>query len=271
MSPPSFSPELRFALELAQSSGRLTLEHLHKVSVTTKADGSPVTEADLLVEAHMVSRIRAAYPDHGILGEEGGEHSSQGPCRWVLDPIDGTSYFVQGLPRFANLIALMEHEQPVLGVVHMPATGFTLFAQRGVGCWLQSDKGPLIQAHATPEPVVLKDAVVSLGGLDGSEWRPGAYGAKLRLASLLEAAGEVEIIADATHYMLLARGIIHATLDPIMQPWDIAPLVPCIREAGGVISALDGDANVVFSGGVVAAANAVLHRELLEQIAVPRQ
>src|SRR5205823_2775455 len=129
-----YSAELSFAIDLAYAASREILARFPPTAVETKPDGTPLTQADRSAEAVMRKMIRAAYPAHGILGEEEGEILGDGEHQWLLDPLDGTSSFALGLPNFGTLAALLKRGYPLLGVVHLPVTSETLFAERGAGC-----------------------------------------------------------------------------------------------------------------------------------------
>src|SRR5262245_51353934 len=111
-----------FAESLANEAGEIALRYFRRpLAVDTKADTSPVTEADRQIEAVIRQRIHARYPSHGLLGEEHGRASGTSDLTWVIDPIDGTKSFISGMPTFGTLIALLDGETPVLGVIDHPA------------------------------------------------------------------------------------------------------------------------------------------------------
>ena len=110
------------AVEAADAARQEILPRFRSVAVETKADGSPVTEADRQAEHAIRGVLRSAYPEYGLLGEEHGEESlGQGSLRWVIDPIDGTIGFSRGIPLFTTLIALLEDNETVLGLIDCPS------------------------------------------------------------------------------------------------------------------------------------------------------
>ena len=257
---------LAFALELAHAAEQVILPHYQRCVVSLKADGSEVTEADRAAEAVMRRMIGARFPAHAILGEEeGGAMTPACPERWIIDPIDGTTSFAVGAPLFGTLVAYVEDEEPLVGVIHFPALGETVYAARGLGCRFQSRGAAPVPVRVAPG-VPLGEALVSSTGLHGSDILPGqvAY----RLTPVIQRARKFRFYSDCLQHALLCRGNIHVAIDTIMQPWDIAALVPCVEEAGGVVSTLDGRREgVVFGGSLLTSCDRRLHDEVLALLA----
>ncbi len=222
---------LDFAVESAQLAGTLTLRYFNAgVTHETKADNSPVTVADRGAEELLRRRIESAYPDHGILGEELGEKTSNSPARWILDPIDGTISFISGVPLYAVLVGLEWAGEMVAGVIHLPALGETVYAGRGLGCHWNgrpahvSDVTDISQAR-----LVLTSAKTHYAAGRGPAYE------RLRAACYTDRGW-----SDAYGYALLATGRAEIVLDPIMSIWDIAALLPVVTEAGGTLTDWSG-------------------------------
>ncbi|HET7322631.1 MAG TPA: inositol monophosphatase family protein, partial [Longimicrobiaceae bacterium] len=224
----SWQAELDLAVAAARAAGELTLRWFQKgPAVELKADASPVTEADRAAEQRLRERIRARYPDDGILGEEGGEEPGRSGRRWVLDPIDGTRSFIHGVPLYGVMVALEAGGEPVLGVLHFPALGDTVAAARGLGCrW----NGRPARVSATAR---LADALVLTSGDLPATRVPG-------LQRLSESAGSFRTWGDCYGYALVATGRAEAMLDPELKVWDAAAVRPVIEEAGGVFTDWSG-------------------------------
>ncbi len=127
---------LEFAVDIAWRAARSTLAHYQTgAAVEWKQDASPVTIADRTAEHLLRERIEQHFPRDGIIGEELGVVRADAPRRWILDPIDGTRTFVRGVPLFGTLVALELDEQPVIGVICLPALDEIVFAATGEGCW----------------------------------------------------------------------------------------------------------------------------------------
>lgn len=256
---------LSFALELAAAAASEIVPRFQACDIKRKDDGSVVTDADCAAEREICRRIRARFPSHGIIGEEEGVSTWREHWQWVVDPIDGTMSYSLGVAKFGTLIALLEAKKPILGVVHLPMTRESLYAETGHGCWYARNGKAAQQVWVDTEAENICDARISLSGVDDSELRGKT--ARWRLSGLLNRAHEVEFIGDCVQYTLVARGHVHAALDSRMYPWDSAAVVPCILEAGGVVSTLDGRYDeVTFGGSLLASGNRRLHEEILNLI-----
>lgn len=247
---------------LAQADA-ITLKFLHRVRVDYKADGSEVTKADKAAERLLRRHLRAAWPNDAVLGEEyGGALVSTGRC-WLLDPIDGTSSYVLGLPLFGTLIALLVDGQPVFGCIHLAALGETTYAARGFGCWMTRDGArPRRVRVAARRP--LSAAQVGLSSFKRSDLLRSA--GPWRLANLARSVGRIRLVGDCVQYALLCRGVLDAAVDPLMKPWDIGAIAPCVLEAGGCISDLNGaTTGIVHRTSIVAASSPALRRAICRE------
>jgi len=242
----------------------ITLGRQHRVAVKRKRDGTEVTAADRAAERLLRRTIGSAWPRDAILGEEyGGALTRNGRC-WLVDPIDGTASYVLGLGTFGTLIALVVDGEPVFGCIHLPAMGETTYAGAGRGCWLKRGSGrPRRVRVAAPRP--LAQAGTGLTSFKASDLaaRPGPW----RLSRLARAIGRVRLVGDCVQYALVCRGELDAAVDPLMNPWDIAPLMVCVREAGGSFSDLAGRTRGVLGArSFVAASSAGLRRAICARV-----
>ena len=258
---PSLSSELDLALRLAQTAEDEILPRFRTVSVTRKPDGTEVTEADREAERVMRERLAEERPGHAVLGEEfGQEGPDDARYRWVLDPVDGTAGFTIGVPLFGTLVALLEDGEPVVGVIHFPAIEETVYAARGDGCWFQTAED---EVSVAVDPVEALDAAtVTTTALHSSDVGATDDQTPYRLTDLVHQAGKFRFVTDCLQHALVARGRTHAAVDTLMHPWDVAALVPCVREAGGVAQPLDPNADdVVFGGSLITAGSeSLLHK-----------
>lgn len=254
---------LDFALELAAVGAAQILPRYRRASVSRKADGSEVTDADRGAEAAMRALVADRYPQHAVLGEEFGTSGDAGAShRWVIDPLDGTAWFSLGMPLFGTLIALLEDGEPAIGVVHMPVLAETTYAARGLGCWFKTGDDAPLRVRVTPRGA-LAEAVVSASGLHGSDVAP-ADKARYALTPVVRGAAKFRLCGDCQQHALVCRGNLHAAIDTIMAPWDIAALVPCVEEAGGVATSLAGGRDGILEGGsLLTSSDPALHREIL--------
>ncbi len=231
-------------------------------SGTRQPDGSEVTEADREAERVMRDQLANERPDHAVLGEEFGESGpDDARYRWVLDPVDGTAGFTIGVPLFGTLVALLENGEPVIGVIHFPAMDETVYAARGEDCRFRTAEE---ETTVEVDPVESLDAAtVTTTALHSSDVTAADDQTPYCLTELVRRAGKFRFVTDCLQHALVARGRTHAAVDTIMHPWDIAALVPCVREAGGVAQPLDPNADdVVFGGSLVTAGSEALLHEV---------
>ena len=266
MPEPPLDEILEFALSLSEEAGRFILPLWKNVAVDHKSDGSEVTEADRGAEQILRCRIAEQYPDHAVLGEEfGGDRNPDAEHLWLLDPVDGTASFAIGLPLFGSLIAHLRRGQASVGVIGAHALGETVYAAAGQGCWLRRD-GSAPQRLRTSAVTVLGEARVVATGFESTDLDPRDPRPAVRLSHLYKDARRFRWSGDCINYSLLCQGRIDVALDPRMNPWDIAALAPCVREAGGVLSTLDGNEDCIWQPNVAASANRALHAQVLRSL-----
>jgi histidinol-phosphatase len=249
---------LQVALRASDDADAISLSGFTSRSfgVSRKADNSEVTDIDRATEQAIVASLTSARPDYGIFGEE---YGVSGPAdaeyQWVIDPIDGTTNFVRGVPVWATLIALVHNGIPVLGVVSAPAMGFRWWATQGGGAFFN---GTRIHASAT---ATISEAHVSTTPNAG--WH--AVGGIPKLVQLQTDALRARGFGDFWQHMLVAQGAIDVAVDVIgLQPYDNAAIYPIVQEAGGTITDRFGNANWRADSSV--SSNGVLHAEVLARL-----
>jgi histidinol-phosphatase len=249
----SLEADLQAAMRLADMADRISLSHFQSdgLAVATKADGSFVSRADREVEGAMRQQLASARPLDAVLGEEYGAGDVVSTRRWILDPIDGTTRFVRGIPLFAGLIALEQEGELVLGVVSAPALKRRWWAARGLGAF--SDGRPIRVSSISS----LEKAHVSLGN-PGNWVESGMYE---RLGPLASHAGSTTGYGDFWPHVLVAEGAADAALEPSAALWDLAPLKVIVEEAGGRFTDFAGVSTA--DGGTALASNGLTHDELL--------
>lgn len=237
---PGVSRDLVFALAVAREAGALTLEYFgsERLLTETKGDGTPVTRADREAEGLLVTRIRDAFPDDGILGEESGETRGTSGRRWILDPIDGTESFVHGVPLYGTLVALEAEGRPVAGVVCLPALREAVFAARGEGAFWARDLGG--------KETTVRARVSTVGRLDRALFcttSPRGFERSGHTAFYQRLRGRIAHErgwSDCYGHVLVATGRAEIMLDPVMEVWDCAALQPIVEEAGGRFTDFSG-------------------------------
>ena len=249
---------LQVALHASDAADAISLSGFTSRSfgVTRKADNSEVTDIDRATEQAIVASLSSARPDYGIYGEEFG---TSGPANaeatWVIDPIDGTTNFVRGVPVWATLIALVRNGVPELGVVSAPAMGFRWWATSGGGAFFN---GTRIYASST---AAVSEAHVSTTPNAG--WQ--AVGGIPKLVQLQTDALRARGFGDFWQHMLVAQGAIDVAVDVIgLQPYDNAAIYPIVQEAGGTITDRFGNADWRADSSV--SSNGVLHAEVIARL-----
>src|ERR671921_1678762 len=232
-----YTDDLRLAHVLADDADALTMARFKALDlhVMSKPDLTPVTDADRSVEESIRRTLSRARSRDAVLGEEQGStgHSQR---RWVVDPIDGTKNFVRGVPVWATLIALVDGDQPVLGVVSAPALQRRWWAATGSGAFtgrsLSSARRLAVSGVSR-----LQDASLSYSSLDGWEQQDRLHA----FLDLTRRCWRTRAYGDFWSYMLVAEGAVDVACEPELALHDMAALVPVVTEAGGRFTSLDGD------------------------------
>jgi histidinol-phosphatase len=248
---------LAFAQGLADEADAISLPaFLDGREVRLKPDGTPVTDADTAVETLVRERIREAYPEHGILGEELGPEPGPGTARWIVDPIDGTVNFTRGIPIWATLLAFEDAGVLEVAVVSCPALQQRWWAARGLGAWTsQAGKTREVRVSSVAR---LADAHVVHAGVAAMEREGIGPG----FASVLRGSQRDRGFGDALGYMLVAQGSADAMVETQVRIWDLAAPAMIVSEAGGRFTAVDGSPS--YAGPTAVATNGAIHAEVLD-------
>jgi histidinol-phosphatase len=253
----SMPSHLDVALELADIADAITLSRFRApdLRVDTKSDHTPVTDADRATEQALRDALQRLRPEQAIVGEEfGGD--GQADWRWLIDPIDGTVNYANGVPVWATLIALMRGETAVCGVVSAPALGRRWWAATGQGAFTDSRQRIRVSRTAT-----LEDAYVSCTDVRDFATRRGEEGFR----TLLNRVRVMRAFGDFWSHMLVAEGVIDVAIEAWVNPWDVAAAQVILTEAGGRFSDFDG-INRIDSGNVITT-NGRLHDEMVSLMA----
>jgi histidinol-phosphatase len=249
---------LDFAVEIAHEAGAITLRHFQGTFIAErKADESLVTIADREAEYYLRERIAAAFPDDAILGEEEGEKSGASNRRWILDPIDGTYSFVHGVPLYGVLIGLELMGEPIVGVVNLPALSEIVYAARGLGCFWNGEPARVSSTTSLDEALLLCS---DFGTCEQYGFGPAA-------TKLQRRAHDRRTWGDSYGHVLVATGRADIMLDPVMNIWDCAALLPIIEEAGGTFTDWTGKRTI--DGGNAISTNGQLFDPVMEIVRKP--
>ena len=253
--------DLDLALHLADAADAITTDRFGALDlhVDTKPDLTPVSDADVAVEAALRQILGRERPADAVLGEEQGGTASLRGRQWVIDPIDATKNFVRGVPVWATLIALMHDGVPAVGVVSAPALARRWWAAEGLGAFAAVGGG-------TPRRLAVSGvsdlSAASLSFSDLSGW--AERGRREAFLGLTEAVWRVRAYGDFLSYCLVAEGAVDIAAEPEVKLWDLAPLDVLVREAGGTFTDLDGTPGP--HGGSAVASNGLLHEQTLQRL-----
>jgi histidinol-phosphatase len=243
------SKELQAALDAAEAAAAVIRSlYQRNLAVHTKADATPVTEADVQAEQAIRTILTERFPSYGFYGEETGQEAMDAESVWLVDPIDGTKSFVRECPFFSTQIALMRGGRFVLGVSSAPAYGEVAWAEEGRGAHMN---GRPIHVSKVAD---LAGAIVSSGNLKTLARSP-AWG---RYGELIGRVNRIRGYGDFVHYHLLARGSLDVVIESDVGILDIAALTVIVREAGGTFTDLQGN-EVGLKTTSVLATNGALH------------
>ena len=258
--PTDYAADLAVARSLADLADAITLDRFGATDlhVAAKPDLTPVSDADTAVERSIRDALASARPGDAVSGEEFGAEGA-GRRRWVIDPIDGTKNFVRNVPVWATLIALLDGDEAVVGVVSAPALGRRWWASRGSGAWASWLGGPA-RRLCVSKVAQLSDASLSYASLSG--W--ARIGRREAFVNLAEQVWRSRAFGDFWSYMLVAEGAVDLAAEPELSLWDMAALAPIVTEAGGRFSGLNGIDGV--QQGNAAASNGLLHGALLAAV-----
>lgn len=237
----SWQNELAIGAAIARKAGALALEiRQGNIGIETKPDESPVTIADRACEKLIVEELRRAFPDDGLLGEEGASRESASGRRWIVDPIDGTRDFIRGTRAWSVLLGLEDRGKIVAGFAYFPSTGEMFSAAKGEGAFW--DGRPIHASGVAGK----SDALLCCNGL--------SYMHRYAFApDLIQWLGEfwtVRSMGGCLDAMLVASGRADAWIEAQAKPWDLAPLNIIAREAGCVTFDFDGN-DTIYGGNYV--------------------
>lgn len=243
---------LAFAERLGREAGEITHNYFKGSFATErKPDRSYVTAADREAERYLREEIEREFPDDGILGEEEGEKSGTSGRRWILDPLDGTYSFVHRVPIYGVMIGLEIDDEASLGVVNFPALGELISAVKGHGC-LWNGRPACASTVAR-----LDEALVLATSFDACESHRNADGVR----ELRRRANATRTWGDCYGHVLVATGRAEVMLDPVMNIWDCAALLPILEEADGTFT--DWEGRRTISGGEAVTTNGHLFGEVM--------
>ncbi|MDA0781082.1 MAG: histidinol-phosphatase [Rickettsiales bacterium] len=245
----------KFVDKVVDKSEDIICKHYRNLNnIETKDDESPVTIADREAETSIREFINKEYPEHGIIGEEFGEENINARYKWIIDPIDGTLSFMIGRPIFGTLLALLDNGKPILSVINQPITKERWLAVQGEGCKLNGKNAQVKNCGS------LSQATIATTGpnyftKDGLE----------KFNRLSKSAKHTIYGGDCYLYALVASGFLDLAIDSCLKPHDFMPLIPIVKEAGGIITDWTGnELNEKSDGNVIAAGSKTAHEQAIK-------
>lgn len=253
-----YDDDLRLAHVIADQVDSLTMSRFKALDlrVETKPDLTPVSDADRAAEELIRAQLSRARPRDAVHGEELPD-TGHGPRRWVVDPIDGTKNFVRGVPVWATLIALLDGDEVVVGLVSAPALGRRWWAAVGSGAWTGRSLAAASRLQVS-EVGRLQDASLSYSSLSGWE----EQGRLDRFLGLTRRVWRTRAYGDFWSHVLVAEGAVDLSAEPELALHDMAALVPIVTEAGGRFTSVQG-VDGPF-GGSALVSNGRLHGAALQ-------
>lgn len=244
-------------LHLADIAEPIAMKHFNnaKLKVEYKDNATPVSEGDLEIEAHIRDYIKQTTPGLSVLGEEFDECNYNEPIKLIIDPIDGTSNFIRGIPFFATLLAIEIDKTIVAGVVSTPATQDRWYSARGEGAY---HNGKRIHVSDISD---LAASQAFYPGLYGNE----ARGNREKLLTLLSKTKRQRGFGDYLIHTMVAQGCGEFSLDYGLKPWDLAPLGILVEEAGGKVTDQFGNTFSPYEGSIVCS-NGRVHDEVIRYL-----
>ncbi|RLP70048.1 histidinol phosphatase [Mycetocola reblochoni] len=254
----SLADDLAFAHTLADAADQISAARFtaRDLEISTKPDRSYVTDADLAVERAIRDLLAERRPDDGILGEEYGTEGTSSR-QWIIDPIDGTANFLRGVPNWATLISLAVDGVPQLGVVSAPGFQQRWWAATGLGAWTRRTGEDGARRLGVSAVDNIADASLSFQSIE--QW--DQVGRLAQLTELSRTVWRDRAYGDMWSYMLLAEGVLDAVAEFDVKEYDLAALVPIVREAGGRFTDIDGVETIATRSSL--ASNGLLHGQLL--------
>jgi myo-inositol-1(or 4)-monophosphatase len=256
---PSFAEFLETAHALADQTGKVIMPHFRTSLGIDHKGGSlldPVTEADVAAERAIRATLAAAYPTHGVIGEELGVSRAEADYCWIIDPIDGTRAFIMGQPLWGTLIGLVRNGEPLLGLMDQPFTGERFWSGETQSFFRRRGEERRIRTRDCPS---LGEALLGSSSPDLFETDED----RARFDRITRAVRLRRFGGDCYNYCLLALGALDLVAEAGLKDFDIVPLIPIVERAGGVVSTWDGG-DPRQGGHILAAGDKRLHEQAVK-------
>jgi histidinol-phosphatase len=253
--------DLEFTHKLADAADKISMARFGAMDlkIETKPDLTPVSDADKSVEEELRKLIANYSPQDSIIGEEFG-HDGGGNREWILDPIDGTKNFVRGVPFWGTLIGLRVDGEMTTGMVSAPALGRRWFGATGLGSFLQTKTNSFQSERKLQVSKVSKLGDAYLGYSSQERWEKKSQ--EEEFEKLLKKVWRARGFGDFIIHMMVAGGSLDLAMEPSLAIWDMAALIPIIREAGGNVTSLNNGDPLIEKSLVTT--NGLLHEQTIK-------
>ncbi len=255
------NPTTNIAVRAAREAGRVVMRYFNRIetlAITEKQTNDYVSEVDRAAEDAIIDTIRRAYPHHAILAEESGAHDGN-EYQWIIDPLDGTTNYLHGLPQFSISIALQHRDELISAAVYDPVRDEMFTASRGNGALLNDRR------LRVSDQKILKGALIGTGIPFRDQRYLDEYLGMLK-AMVKDTAGIRRPGSAALDFCWLAAGRMDGFWELGLSAWDFAAGSLIVREAGGAVSDIRGGSRQLESGNVIAG-NVRVHREMVQRLA----
>ncbi len=252
---------IRAAFAAAKSLKR-DFGEVEQLQVSEKGPGDFVSRADIMAERTLRKELERTRPEYGFLGEEGGETKGDGRNRWIVDPLDGTTNFLHGVPHFAISLALERDGEVIAGIVYQPISDELFWAEKGNGAFIDTPNARSrrlrVSGRKDPARALVGTGIPHLGKGDHATYHK-------KLAQVSErTAGVRRWGAAALDLAFVAAGRYDAFFEYGLAPWDVAAGMLLVREAGGLFSEISGAPYVLGTSTSILATNAGLRDAMVE-------
>ena len=253
-----YCPQLNVAASTALEAGKIALKffnRLENLKISEKGINDFVSEADIECEKFITSKIFKSYPDHKITSEEIGSNNQNSEYEWFIDPIDGTTNFIHGIPHFAISIGLCKNDIPIIGVVYDPIKNELFIAEKGKGALLNDKKIRVSNVRS------IQSALLGTGIPYRAKDSTGTYINTLKNLMDNKCGGIRRLGAASLDLVYVASGRLDGFWEFNLKPWDVVAGSLIVQESGGIVTDINNDSDFMHSGNILAA-NLTLHENI---------
>ncbi|WP_237387853.1 inositol monophosphatase family protein [Xenorhabdus sp. Sc-CR9] len=258
---------LSLVKNVATSASNLIEKNKSEAQFSEKLDHSVISNIDILAEEYIRDSLMQLTPDIPVYGEELNPEGFDDVDRfWLIDPIDGTSWFKLDIPVYGSLIALIENNEPILGTVAIPGLNQLMYAAKGEGCFYTDSYNDVKLLNSESSKSISAATITSSGIHGTSTWLENGA-TPWELIEIIKIAKSFKFSGDCIQHLSVARGKVDLAIDTIMKPWDSAALIVCLKEAGMTVMDLYGNTDNLIQSNCLLSANSLeLAHSVIEKL-----